>query len=109
MKEEELLFGESLRRVLISYCPNPTRKGCPAPKIIRDLAFHKAAGQPGTFRRSPITLRDAPMCLESSHVPRGVQKQRRNRLLIGAALALVGVLTAVVASAGSAGPKEVEC
>jgi hypothetical protein len=108
-KEEQRLFGESLRRVLISDCPNPTRKGCPAPKIIGDLAFHKPLGNPALFEDHQSRCGMLPCVWKVLMYREECKKQRRNRVLIGAALALVGVLTAVVASAGSAGPKEVEC
>jgi hypothetical protein len=48
-KEEERLLGDSLRKALVSAHPNPNREGCPDPKTIRDLAFHKPLGNPALF------------------------------------------------------------
>jgi hypothetical protein len=40
-KDEEARLGEGLRKALLSDNPNPKRIGCPDPKILRDIAFHK--------------------------------------------------------------------
>ena len=40
-EEEEEIFGEWLWKLLEHVRPNPDRTGCPAPQIIRDIAFHR--------------------------------------------------------------------
>jgi hypothetical protein len=40
-KKDRKVLAETAKRVFLSRNPNPERKGCPDPSVLRNLAFHK--------------------------------------------------------------------
>src|SRR5438045_5378897 len=64
-KDGERRFGENLRKVLLSDNPNPRRKGCPDPKTIRDLAFHRKIGTPEVFERATAHMWECSRACET--------------------------------------------
>jgi len=98
-KDQEERFGDSLRRVLISEYPNPNREGCPDPKTIRDLAFHKNLGDPQAFEQVADHVARCSACVRDAlgYVEEYKEKSKRHRriqlafalaagLVIGAAI-----------------------
>jgi hypothetical protein len=59
---EEQRLGESLRKAFSSCNPNPDRKGCPDPKLIRDLAFHKGMDDPKLFEQLTLHISECSEC-----------------------------------------------
>ena len=98
-KEEERRLGESLRKVLISDRPNPSRKGCPDPKTLRDLAFHKRIGNPEVFERATAHVAECSACVRDAlEYAEEYKELRRRRRTNRAALALAAALVVSVAS-----------
>jgi len=65
-EEEERRLGESLRKALISDRPNPNREGCPDPKTLRDLAFHRRMGDPEVFERATVHMAECSACVRDA-------------------------------------------
>jgi hypothetical protein len=101
-KDEERRIGEGLKRALISDNPNPDRIGCPEPKILRDLAFHKKLRDPKLFEEVTTHMARCSACVRDAlaygeEYKEEKRKQRANRIVltIAATLALaVAVWTA---------------
>ena len=93
-KEEEERLAEGLRKALISENPNPGREGCPDPKTIRDLAFHKRVGDPEYFERVTNHLAECSACVRDALGYAEEYKEYRKRrravsLTLAAAAALM--------------------
>jgi hypothetical protein len=100
-KDDERRFGEGLRRVLLSDNPNPERIGCPDPKSLRDIAFHKRIRNPRFVQEVTNHIARCSPCVRDSlayaeEYKEHRRKQRANRLLaaVGAVLVLVALLWA---------------
>jgi hypothetical protein len=65
-EDEEKRLGKSLRKAFVSCNPNPSRKGCPDPKLIRDLAFHKKIGSPQLFEQVTIHMAECSECVKDA-------------------------------------------
>ena len=82
-KDEEERLGESLRKALISDKPNPSREGCPDPKTLRDLAFHKRIGNPEVFERITAHMAECSACVRDAlgyaEEYKEVRKRRRDK------------------------------
>ena len=78
-KEEEERLAEGLRKALISENPNPGREGCPDPRTIRDLAFHKRIGDPEYFERVTNHMAECSACVRDALGYAEEYKEIRNR------------------------------
>ena len=63
---EEQRLGESLRKAFASCNPNPERKGCPDPKLIRDLAFHRKIGDSQVFEQVTAHMAECSECVRDA-------------------------------------------
>ncbi len=73
---EEQRLGESLRKAFASCNPNPDRKGCPDPKLIRDLAFHKKMDDPKLFEQLTLHISECSECTrEAMHFAEQYNRQ----------------------------------
>jgi hypothetical protein len=90
-------LGESLRKALISDKPNPSREGCPDPKTLRDLAYHKRIGNPEIFERTTAHMAECSACVRDAlGYAEEYKEQRRKRRTSRALFALVaGVVVSV--------------
>jgi hypothetical protein len=101
-KDEERRIGEGLKKAFISDNPNPDRVGCPEPKILRDIAFHKKLRDPKLFEEVTTHMARCSACVRDAlaygeEYKEEKRKQRANRIVltIAATLALaVAVWTA---------------
>jgi hypothetical protein len=95
-KEEEQRLGEVLRKAFISENPNPGREGCPDPKTIRDVAFHKKIGDPQTFERVTLHMAECSACVRDAlaYVEEYKERRKKHRRV---QLALVGALAVIIA------------
>jgi hypothetical protein len=100
-KDEERRIGEGLKKALISDNPNPDRIGCPQPKILRDIAFHKKLRDPKLFEevtthmaRCSACVRDALAYGEEYKEEKRQQRANRIVLTVAATLALAVALWA---------------
>jgi hypothetical protein len=94
-KEEERLLRDSLRKALVSAHPNPNRAGCPDPKTIRDLAFHKPLGNPALFEEIMNHVAGCSPCVRDAlgygEQYKAERRKRRNSVIafsLAAALAV---------------------
>jgi len=93
-KDEEQRFGENLRKALIYQNPNPGREGCPDPKIIRDLAFHKRIGKAQLFEQVTDHMSKCSACVRDAlsyaeEYKEQKTRRQRTRLMLAAAAAVV--------------------
>ena len=93
-KNEEQRFGENLRKALIYQNPNPSRKDCPDPKTIRDLAFHKKIGDAQLFEQVTNHIAECSACVRDAlayteEYKEQKRKKQRTRLALAAAAAVV--------------------
>lgn len=65
-KSDEDRFAEGLRKTLISDYPNPSREGCPDPKTIHALAFHKRIADPESFERITNHMAECSACVRDA-------------------------------------------
>jgi len=65
-KEQEARLKESLQESLASANPNPDRIGCPSPRILRDVAFHKKLGNPKLFEEVTLHLAQCSACVRDA-------------------------------------------
>jgi hypothetical protein len=63
---DEQLWGEKLRWAFAKCSPNPKRKGCPDPKLIRDLAFHKKIGNRQVFEQVTEHMAKCSECVSDA-------------------------------------------
>ena len=63
---EEQRLDESLRKAFASCNPNPDRKGCPDPKLIRNLAFHRKIGDPQVFEQVAAHMAQCSECVRDA-------------------------------------------
>jgi hypothetical protein len=64
--DEEVRLRESLRKAFISDKASPTREGCPDPKTLRDLAFHKTIGSPEIFEQATAHMAECSACMRDA-------------------------------------------
>ena len=93
-KDEERRLGASLRKALISVNPNPSREGCPDPKTIRAIAFHKRIGTPEVFERATAHMAGCSACVRDTLGYVEEYKEFRRRRFAALALA-AGLVLAV--------------
>ena len=97
-KDGERRFGEGLRKVLLSDNPNPSRKGCPDPKTVRDLAFHRRIGNPEVFERATAHMWECSACVRDTlGYAEEYKDLRRRRRAALVALALAAALIVSIA------------
>ncbi len=92
-KMDEERFAEGLRKTLISDYSNPGREGCPDPKTIRALAFHKRIGDPESFERITNHMAECSACVRDALSYAEEYKDITNRRrAVSLAFALVATL-----------------
>ena len=97
--DEERRLGESLRKALISDKPNPNREGCPDPKTLRDLAFHKRIGNPEVFERITAHMAECSACVRDAlGYAEEYKEVRKRRRTSRAALLLAAAVVVAVGS-----------
>jgi hypothetical protein len=98
-QDEERRLGESLRKALISDKPNPSREGCPDPKTLRDLAFHKRIGNPELFEQTTAHMAECSACVRDAlGYAEEYKEVRKRRRTSRAALLLAAAVVVAVAS-----------
>jgi hypothetical protein len=98
-KDEERRLGESLRKALISDKPNPNREGCPDPKALRDLAFHKRIGNLEVFERMTAHMAECSACVRDAlGYAEEYKEVRKRRRTSRAALLLAAAVVVAVGS-----------
>jgi hypothetical protein len=84
---------ETARQAFLSDNPNPERKGCPAPKMLMDLAFRRADKE--SAMRVTLHLRECSDCFrEVNDYLQRFNARRALRLKIGAAVAVIVMVVA---------------
>lgn len=93
-KSEEELRVEILKKAYISANPNPERKGCPEPKVLRDVAFHRNIGTQEQFEQIMDHLTQCSACVRDhmGFVEEYKEKKKRKQQITRSLLALVAVL-----------------
>ncbi len=93
-KSEEELRVEILKKAYISANPNPERKGCPEPKVLRDIAFHRNIGTPEQFAEIMEHLTKCSACVRDhmAFVEEYKEKKKRKQQIQRTLLGLVAVL-----------------
>ncbi len=93
-KSEEELRVEILKKAYISANPNPERKGCPEPKVLRDVAFHRDIGTQEQFEQIMDHLTQCSACVRDhmGFVEEYKEKKKRNQHIKQTLLGLVAVL-----------------
>jgi hypothetical protein len=93
-KSEEELRVEILKKAYMTVNPNPERKGCPEPKVLRDVAFHRNIGTQEQFEAIMDHLTKCSACVRDhmSFVEEYQEKKKRNQQIQRAMLGLVAVL-----------------
>ena len=101
-KDQEARLQESLQESLASANPNPERIGCPSPRILRDLAFHKKLGNPQLFEDVTLHLAQCSACvrdaMEYGEEYRDDIRHQRNRRNTTALLAAAAGLILSIAA-----------
>jgi hypothetical protein len=92
-KDEERRFGKSLQKALLSNYPNPSREGCPNPKILRDIAFHKRM-TPNAFEQVTLHIAECSACVRDAlgyaeEYRESRRRSRRIQLVLAVAAAVV--------------------
>jgi hypothetical protein len=101
-KDEERRIGEGLKRALISDNPNPDRIGCPQPKILRDIAFHKKLRHPKLFEEVTTHMARCSACVRDAlaygeEYKEQKRKQRANRIVVAAVSTVVFAIALLAA------------
>jgi len=93
-KSEEELRVEILKKAYMTVNPNPERKGCPEPKVLRDVAFHRDIGTPEQFEAIMDHLTKCSACVRDhmAFVEEYQEKKKRNQHIKRSLLGLVAVL-----------------
>ncbi len=93
-KSEEELRVEILKKAYMTVNPNPERKGCPEPKVLRDVAFHRNIGTQEQFEAIMDHLTKCSACVRDhmAFVEEYQEKKKRNRQIKRTMLGLVAVL-----------------
>jgi hypothetical protein len=94
-KSEEELRVEILKKAYMTVHPNPERKDCPEPKVLRDVAFHRNIGTQEQFEAIMDHLTKCSACVRDhmgfveEYKERKKRKQQIKRTLLGLAAVLV--------------------
>ncbi len=93
-KSEEELRVEILKKAYMTVNPNPERKGCPEPKVLRDVAYHRNIGTPEQFEAIMDHLTKCSACVRDhmAFVEEYQEKKKRNQQMKRSLLGLVAVL-----------------
>lgn len=93
-KSEEELRVEILKKAYMTVNPNPERKGCPEPKVLRDVAIHRNIGTPEQFEAIMDHLTKCSACVRDhmAFVEEYQEKKKRNQQIKRTLLGLVAVL-----------------
>ena len=94
-EDEERKLGESLRKALISDRPNPNREGCPDPKTLRDLAFHRRIGDPEVFERATVHVAECSACVRDALGYAEEYKDLRKKIRAAGVLMVITIVLAV--------------
>jgi len=101
-KDQEARLQDNLQESLASAYPNPERIGCPSPRILRDVAFHKKLGNPQLFEEVTLHLAQCSACvrdaMEYGEEYRDDTKHQRNRRNTTALLAATAGLILSIAA-----------
>ena len=97
-EDEERKLGESLRKALISDRPNPNREGCPDPKTLRDLAFHRRIGDPEVFERATVHVAECSACVRDALGYAEEYKDLRKKIRAAGVLLVITIVLAVAMS-----------
>ncbi len=109
-KSEEELRVEVLKKAFMTVNPNPERKGCPEPKVLRDVAFHRNIGTPEQFEAIMDHLTKCSACVRDhmafveEYKETKKRKQQIKRTLLG--LVAVLVISLAIWSFWRSGPKQ---
>lgn len=98
-KSEEELRVKILKKAYMTVNPNPERKGCPEPKVLRDVAFHRNIGTLEQFEAIMDHLTKCSACVRDhvAFVEEYQEKKKRNQQIKRSLLGLVAVLVIAVA------------
>ena len=77
--DEEQQLGEVLKHAFASSNPNPNRKGCPDPKLIRELAFHRKIGDPQLFSQVTAHMAKCSECVRDALAYAGEYKEQAKK------------------------------
>lgn len=94
-KSEEELRVEILKKAYMTVHPNPERKDCPEPKVLRDVAFHRNIGTQEQFEVIMDHLTKCSACVRDhmafveEYKENKKRKQQIKRTLLGLAAVLV--------------------
>jgi hypothetical protein len=93
-KSEEELRVEILKKAYMSVNPNPERKDCPEPKVLRDVAFHRNIGTQEQFEAIMDHLTKCSACVRDhmAFVEEYKEKKKRNQQIKRSLLGLAAVL-----------------
>jgi hypothetical protein len=93
-KSEEELRVEILKKAYMTVNPNPERKGCPEPKVLRDVAFHRNIGTQEQFEAIMDHLTKCSACVRDhmAFVEEYKETKKRNQQIKRTLLGLVAVL-----------------
>jgi hypothetical protein len=107
--DKEQRLGDSLRKAFISSNPNPDRKGCPDPKLMRDLAFHKKIGNPQVFEQVTAHMAECSACVRDalSYAEEYKERGRRHRKArLAMAIAAAAVISVALLAIWRMQPKQ---
>jgi hypothetical protein len=98
-KSEEELRVDILKKAYMTVNPNPERKGCPEPKVLRDVAFHRNVGTQEQFEAIMDHLTKCSACVRDhmAFVEEYKEKKKRNQQIKHAILGLAAVLVISIA------------
>jgi hypothetical protein len=93
-KSEEELRVEILKKAYMTVHPNPERKDCPEPKVLRDVAFHRNIGTQEQFEAIMDHLTKCSACVRDhmAFVEEYKEKKRRKQQIKRTLLGLAAVL-----------------
>jgi hypothetical protein len=96
--EAEQQLGEVLQKALVSENQNPGRDGCPDPKTIRDIAFHKKIGDHLVFERVTLHMAECSACVRDAlgYVAEYKESRKKHRR-VQIALTAVAVVAIAIA------------
>ncbi|MBN1570719.1 MAG: hypothetical protein JXA73_22950 [Acidobacteria bacterium] len=93
-KSEEKQQVEILKKAYMTVHPNPERKDCPEPKVLRDVAFHRNIGTQEQFEAIMDHLTQCSACVRDhmAFVEEYKEEKRWNQQIMRALLGLAAVL-----------------
>ncbi len=98
-KGEEELRIEVLKKAYMTVHPNPERKDCPEPRVLRDVAFHRNIGTREQFEVIMDHLTKCSACVRDhmAFVEEYKEKKKQKQQAIRAVLGIAAVLVIALA------------